>query len=86
MAANYVTFANGIFYEDFLSEQEQNRISFVYTEDVEFSDFLEQQAISRLEFAFNSRTEFLANVRQYFRGEHTISDELLRQRRVEVGF
>ena len=72
MAANYVTFADGIFYEDFLTEQAQNRISFVYTEADEFSEFLEQQTVSRLDFAFNSRTEFLTNVRQYFRGEHNL--------------
>ena len=86
MSSNYVCFATGIFYEDFLLEQQQNRLSFVYTEDVSFSDFLELQAVSRLEFAFNSRTEFLMNVRQYFRGEHSISGELLHQRRIEVGF
>ena len=57
---------------------------FVYTDAVEYAEFLEQQVISKLEFAFSSRMEFLANVSQYFRGEHTISNELLQQRRTEV--
>ena len=84
MSANYVTFARGIYFEDFLLEQEQNRILFVYTDDAEYASFLDQQVISELEFAFNSHLEFLANVTQYFRGEHVISDELLQQRRAEV--
>ena len=77
MSANYVTFARGVYFEDFLLEQQQNRMLFVYTNDAEYTSFLDQQVISELEFAFNSRLEFLANVTQYFRGEHAISDELL---------
>ena len=46
MSANYVTFARGIYFEDFLSEQEQNRILFVYNDDVEYAEFLDQQTIS----------------------------------------
>ena len=83
-AANYLAFTDGIYYEDFLIEQELKRLEFVYTDEIDYAEFLEEQALNRLEFAHKTRMDFLADVRKYFRHNHTIPDLQLQQRRTVV--
>jgi hypothetical protein len=84
MSENYLVFANGTYYEDFLIEQEIKRMEFLYTNDSGYDDFLEEQRLNRLEFAYKTRMDFIVGVRKYFRHHHTIPDLLLQQRRDEV--
>ena len=84
MAANYVTFARGVFIEDFLSSQRENRIAYVYISDEDFARFLNEQIASEIEYAVHTRLEFLANVTQYFRSDHSISAALMIQQHDEV--
>ena len=85
MSENYLVFANGTYYQDFLIEQEMKRLEFLYSNDSDgYDNFLEEQRLNRLEFAYTTRMDFIDGVRNYFRHSHAIPDLLLHQRREEV--
>jgi hypothetical protein len=85
MAENYLVFANGTYYQDFLIEQEIKRLEFLcYNDSAGYGAFLEEQRLNRLEFAYTTRMAFIDGVRNYFRHSHAIPLSLLHQRRDEV--
>ena len=91
MAENYLVFANGTYYHDFLIGQEIKRLEFLcYNDSADtgygYGDFLEEQRLNRLEFAYTTRMNFIDGVRNYFRHRHAIPLSVLHQRRDEVSF
>ena len=49
-----------------------------------YSDLLEEQRLEREYFISNSRVEFMTAVTRYFNHTHSLTEEELEQRRLEV--
>ena len=55
-----------------------------FSEGIYFEELLEEQALKRIEFVYKSRLGFIADASRYFRCEHSITELLLAERRMEV--
>ena len=86
MSEFYVTVANGVLQQDFLSAQERARLTYVFTTDEAMLEFINNQIEEENEFCINCRLEFLSSVTTYFRNDHALSQETLELRYKEVRF
>ena len=84
MSEFYVTIANGVLQQDFLTTQEQERQEYVFSTDEAMLCFINNQMTAEYVFCLNTRLEFLSNVTTYFSQEHNISQEDLELRYKEV--